>query len=59
VTRDQAIAEEIRRMGDKAWPGHDNDHALKVRVRTLLRLRGLPAQTAHLGHAELYELSHA
>ncbi len=46
-------------MGDKSRRGHDDAHMIQVRVRTVLRLRGLPAHTEHLRHADLYHLEHA
>ncbi len=58
MTRDEAIAEELHRMGDKTRPGHDDDRMIRVHVRTVLRLRGLPAHTEHLHHADLYALDH-
>ena len=41
MNRTEAIAEEIRRIGDKEHPGHDNPHTQRIRFLTLLRLRGI------------------
>ena len=59
MTRNEAIAEELRRMGDKTRPDHDDPDAVRAHVRKVLELRGLPAHTEHLGHADLYQLAHA
>lgn len=59
MTRAEAIAEELRRMGDRSRPGHDNPHTIRVRIRTVQRLRGLPDHPEFLSHADLYRLGHA